>query len=86
MVFEKILDGLGILGSQFRTAYIATSEVVKGSVYPMKENCIRRYSEANPTWENIGSKTSLPNNEIPTFTENKATESLFSQSSYRSRF
>ncbi|KAK9171430.1 hypothetical protein CmeUKMEL1_04500 [Cryptosporidium meleagridis] len=84
LVFEKFLDGIGFLGSQLRTAYLATSEVVKESVYPMKENCIKRYSEANPTWQNIGSKTSNPNNNTITFTDTKGTETIFSQSSYRS--
>ncbi|OII74046.1 uncharacterized protein cubi_02848 [Cryptosporidium ubiquitum] len=83
LVFEKFLDGIGVSG-QLRTAYLATSEVVKESMYPMKENCIKRYSGANPTWQNIGSKTSAPNNNPITFTDTKGTETIFSQPSYRS--
>ena len=63
---------------------MATKEVVKESVYPVKENCIRRYSEINPSWQNIGSKTSIPNTNAAMFTDTKGTETLFSQTSYRS--
>ncbi|OII75737.1 hypothetical protein cand_029820 [Cryptosporidium andersoni] len=84
VAFETILNGLGLLGNQFRTALIATKEVVKDSVYPLKENCIRRYYEVNPAWHDIGSKTSVPNQNAVLFADSGASETIDTQSSIRS--